>query len=721
MKYTVKTLLSTSGKYPFSTFIKVCLLVLFIPFGLYAQINLTAPLDRAVYQREKSNYADVTISGSYSIVVDKIEVQATPIGNNQGRPISWTLLHDRPTGGAFSGTLRLEGGWYKIEVRGIRGGVMVGNIGTIEHLGVGEVFIIAGQSNAQGMDYSSPVANDDRVNYVSYNNEIGNGLGDLPTPTFSRMNNANITMGLRGHGTWCWGILGDLLTQKLNVPVMFVNTGWDGTSIRNWWQSAQGIPTSSVYSNPQLPYPTLMPYANLRLSAQHYAKQYGVRAILWMQGETDNSPLNMSFGEYKNSLQSLIGKLSSDINRQVPWVIARTSYVDYRSNPTIVSAQNSVISDLPGIAFAGPETDNLPVQRIDGTHFYGAVQLNTLANAWGESLSLNFFSTANPVPVTQEPRITSTCATDNSSLNLSLPEGYLNYEWSLSVNGNTQYRGARSITVSSPGTYTGKVKDGNGNTLRTQTMVVNTTVKPAKPTIREIGSQQACADSSFTFSINGGNDIYNWYRQGVGNSLVTGTALTVNEGGDYFVRSENAFGCLSDNSDVSTLLYRPQVPTPLVEKIGPFTALASINQSGLNEKYDWRRDEQLLTTSVTNELRTTQTGLYSARANVTYVLGSNLLTCYSLYSNQLQVITEGESDIVVFPNPGARDNVFVESRDDIANAEIIVYDMYGRVVVTQTQDMRSRVKILVRNLPSGKYIVRIRGGSVDVTKQLVVL
>lgn len=721
MRYTVNTLLATSGKYPFSTFIRVCILVLFFPLGLYAQINLTAPLERAVYQREKGGSAEVTISGSYSIVIDKIEVQATPVAANQGSAIGWTTLQEKPTGGAFSGTLRLAGGWYKIEVRGIRGGVMVGNIGTIERLGVGEVFIIAGQSNAQGMNYSSPVANDDRVNYVSYNNEIGNGLGDLPAPAFSRMNNANITMGLRGHGTWCWGILGDLLTQKLNVPVMFVNTAWDGTSIRNWWQSAQGIPTGNVYSSPQLLFPALMPYANLRLSAQHYAKQYGVRAILWMQGETDNSPLNMSFGEYKNSLQSLIGKLNSDINRQVPWVIARTSYVDFRSNSTIVAAQNSVISDLPGIAFAGPETDNLPVQRIDGTHFYGDVQLNTLANAWGESLSLNFFSTANPVPVTQEPRITSTCAADNSSLNLSLPEGYLNYEWSLSVNGNTQYRGARSITVSSPGTYTGKVKDASGNTLRTQTMVISTAVKPARPTIREIGSQQACADSSFTFSINGGNDIYNWYRQGAANSLVTGTALTVNEGGSYFVRSENAFGCLSDNSDVSTLLYRPQVPTPLIEKIGPFTALASINQTGLDEKYDWRRDEQLLTTSVTNELRTTQTGLYSARANVTYVLGSNLLTCYSPYSNQLQVITEGESDIVVFPNPGARDNVFVESRDDIANAEIIVYDMHGRVVVTQTQDMKSRVKILVRNLPSGKYIVRIRGGSVDVTKQLVVL
>ena len=727
MGYSVYALLIFFKKFNFSASFRACLFIILIPAGVFAQIDVTAPLERSVFQRETNNFSDVTFSGSYSIPVDKIEIQATPVASNQGTPVTWTTLQDKPSGGAFSGTLRLAGGWYKIEVRGTKGGVAIGNIDVISRVGVGEVFVISGQSNAQGMvdhnvtTVAPPGAQDDRVNYVNYSNEIGNFTGDLPAPTFSHLNSTEDIMGLRGHGSWCWGILGDLLAQKLNVPIMFINTGWDGSSIRNWLESAQGKRTYSVYSSPQIIYPEKMPYANLQLSVKHYVKQYGMRAILWMQGETDNSPLNMSFNEYKSSLQSLISMLSTDANRRIPWVIARTSYVDGRPNPTIISAQNSVINDLPGVAYAGPQTDNLPVTRIDGTHFYGTANLTSLANAWNDVLSVNFFSTVNPASLTQEPKITSACAPNNTSVNLTLPDGFASYEWTREVNGSTQYSGDKSINVSAAGKYYGKVKDANGNTLRTQTMIISTGIKPGKPTILQSGAQQECADSSFTFSINPGNDIYNWYKQGTANSLIDGSSLTVSESGNYFVRTQNVFGCLSDNSDVASLTIRPQIPTPVINKVGPFTAEATINQTGLGEKYDWTLNQQLLTTSVTSTIRTRQNGTYSTRANVTFTLGSNLLTCYSPYSNDLEVITEGESDIVVFPNPGARDNVFVESREDIENAEIIVYDLYGRVVVSQVQDMFARVKILVKNLSTGKYIVRIKGANVDVKRQLIVL
>jgi len=41
-------------------------------------------------------------------------------------------------------------------------------------------------------------------------------------------------------------------------------------------------------------------------------------------------------------------------------------------------------------------------------------------------------------------------------------------------------------------------------------------------------------------------------------------------------------------------------------------------------------------------------------------------------------------------------------------------------VITQTQDLTSRVKILTKNLPSGKYIIRIKSADVDLTKQIMV-
>lgn len=705
-----------------------CLGLILFSFFAHAQIEITTPLERAVYQRNADGSAEVIVSGSFTVPMDEIDIRAIPVAPGQGREIAWTRLQEKPSGGVFSGPLRIQGGWYSLEVRGLKAGVQIGETKKVTRVGVGEVLIISGQSNAQGMvDHSistapPPGANEDRVNYVSYNNEIGNFITDLPPPVFKQLNSFEDVMGLRGHGSWCWGVLGDLLVQKLNVPVMFVNTGWDGTSIRNWWQSSQGQRTYSVYAAGVPPFPDQMPYANLRLSVQHYARQYGVRAVLWMQGESDNNPLNMSVDEYRNTLKALIGKLSSDVNRQISWMIARTSYYNYRSNANITAAQNAVISDLKGIAFAGPDTDNLPVQRPDGTHFFGYSNLVTLANAWSDALSTNFFSSAAPLAVTPEPAIVSVCASSNTALNLSLPAGFVSYSWQKENNGSFsdigQYQ--RTVTITSAGTYSAKVKDANGNTLRAQKMIVSASIKPATPTIAQTGTRQICTDSVYTFAVNTGSDTFNWYKLGDPVSIQEGPTLDAREPGDYFVRSQNVYGCNSDNSVASSLIVRPRLPTPVVEKTGPFTATATILQTGLNESYEWQRGETILLTSNTSSVKTDQTGEYSARTRVSYTIGTNILQCVSPFSNTLQVQTEGESDIVVFPNPASRNGVFVESRDDLDDAEIIVYDLNGREMVTQKQDMKSRVRIRVRNLSAGKYIVRIRSGDVDVRKQLVV-
>ncbi len=703
------------------------LFFLLTPAYANAQISLTAPLERSVYQRELNNSATVTISGSYALSMDKIEVHATPVAANQGTEVNWTTLQDNPTGGVFSGTLRLVGGWYKLEVRGSKKGVLIGSPAVVSKTGVGEVFIISGQSNAQGMidhGYSNalpPGASEDRVNYVADNNEDNNNTQDLAYPTFKQLNSTEEVMGPRGHGSWCWGLLGDLLVKKLNVPVMFVNTAWSGTSIINWVESSQNIPTYSVYTDHTFILPSQMPYGNLRLALQYYVKQYGARTILWMQGESDNDPMKMSAADYKANLKFVIAKLTSDVNKKIPWVIARTSYAANTVYQPIIDAQNAVINELPGIAYPGPSTDNLPASRADGTHFYGTAALTVLANAWNDALTTNFFSTVAPVSITDEPKIASVCAPNNSSVNLTLPDGYLNYTWTKEVNGGISTEGGRSINVSNPGVYYAKLRDIYGNTLRSQKITISSSVKPVTPTILQSGSQQECADSAFTFSIKSGNDQYSWYKEGNNTSISAATSISVKETGNYFINAQNVLGCTSDNSAASSLLIRPQVPTPVIAKTGPFSATATVTETGQNESFNWKRDGQILDNSANEMIKTTIKGTYAARAFQTFTLGSNLLTCYSPYSNDLEVVTDGDADFVVYPNPGARDDIYVESRDDVENAEITVYDLYGRIMITQTQDMKSRVKVHVNNLTSGKYILRIKANGINVTKQIIVL
>ena len=147
--------------------------------------------------------------------------------------------------------------------------------------------------------------------------------------------------------------------------------------------------------------------------------------------------------------------------------------------------------------------------------------------------------------------------------------------------------------------------------------------------------------------------------------------------------------------------------------------MATVAQTGMNEQYDWKRDQKILSLH-SNIIKTDTSGQYSARAKVNYTLGNNLLTCYSAFSGTQEVITDTKNDVVIFPNPGAADDLYIESRDNMRNAEITVYDMFGRAVITQTQDLTSRVKILTKNLPSGKYVIRIKSADVDLTKQIMI-
>uniref|UniRef100_UPI003594278D sialate O-acetylesterase n=1 Tax=Persicitalea sp. TaxID=3100273 RepID=UPI003594278D len=342
--------------YTLCIFLTTWLLSSFLALGAEAQIKITSPTDRAIYQRDITGQTTISISGTYSQPIDKFEVRAVAVIPGQGQNTPWSTLQDKVSGGVFQGTLRLQGGWYTIEVRGLQNGEVVGR-DVVSRMGVGEVFLISGQSNAQGLFESpGPAANDDRVNYIVYDNTV-NSLFDPPAPTFAHLE-SNVTIGPRGKTAWCWGILGDLLVRKLNVPVLFINTAWEGTSVRNWAESAEGKIARSPYG---FNYPAQMPYGNLLISTQHYVHQLGVRAILWMQGEADNYPANTSAQSYSYDMQFLINKLNSDTGKRINWVISRTSRNvngtgQSTTNQNIINGQNAVLNTNFNSTFPGPET-----------------------------------------------------------------------------------------------------------------------------------------------------------------------------------------------------------------------------------------------------------------------------------------------------------------------------------------------------------------------------
>ena len=114
-------------------------------------LAVTSPIELQVTQRNQNNQADIIIAGTIADKVDLVEAKAElPAGKTNGKAVAWTTIATRQqfADGKFSGKLTLEaGGWYTISIRA-RSGEQVSANSRVDKVGVGEVFITAGQSNS---------------------------------------------------------------------------------------------------------------------------------------------------------------------------------------------------------------------------------------------------------------------------------------------------------------------------------------------------------------------------------------------------------------------------------------------------------------------------------------------------------------------------------------------------------------------------------------------
>lgn len=125
------------------------LLFISLGHGAFAQLTVTFPATRAVFQRDNANQSTLYIGGGFSDCLDQVEARVVPRVAGQGTATGWTVIQVAPSGGQFYGTLVVSGGWYNLEVRGILGGNVTGT-STVERVGVGEVFLVGGPIQCHG-------------------------------------------------------------------------------------------------------------------------------------------------------------------------------------------------------------------------------------------------------------------------------------------------------------------------------------------------------------------------------------------------------------------------------------------------------------------------------------------------------------------------------------------------------------------------------------------
>ncbi len=681
-----------------------------------AQMFVAYPRNRQIFQRNEANQASISVLGNCSELADKVQVTFIPVKEGQGKLIDWTLLDSNPNAGIYQGKIVVTGGWYRMKVRAFLGDKLIDST-ELNRVGVGENFLIAGQSNAQGT-FRLPIeigAEDDRVNCsnfyahfpelnVSYTHfYIGNFALNYPLGTFSQMSSFS-TIGPNGLSLHYWPAVGDTLVKKYNVPVCFINTGWGGSSIRNWVEGARGVPSYNPW-NPIENYQLTFPYKSLSRSLEIFGQKMGFRAVLWHQGETD-ARLKMSQSEYYNYLVELINASRKDANQTIPWIVAQATRgggCDTTSlilSPEIRAAQKQVTETptLPQV-FEGPNTDDIEVPRNASLPYYGCVHFSpvgfpVLGSAWFNSIDAAIKKGMKHLSYRAMPTLEASCGPDNSLVIKKITGDFVRGDWT-DLDGAVSVNALKNNNVGY-GVYEAYLYDSLGREFSIPIIEFKKLKLPKPPSILANSDTLFCSNASVKLVASGGKASYLW------STGATSQDITISKTGLFKVRTFDELGCLSPESkSISTQVY-PLPANPQISTMSPFYLTTGPRVTGVS--YSWfLNGTKLPVASDVINLHVKESGLYQAKFSYKYPNGP---TCSSDFSNQITYELPAGNGLVTYPNPASQE-LNIQSKYELVGAKYVLYGLDGREILQGTIDNSIEFKLNVNGLSPAIYKLAI--------------
>jgi len=350
---------------------------------LAAELALRSPLDWQVGQRQTRDAGKLPLRGERPAGA-AIEWRVPGKPDDGALTPGWQKIFPGADENAFTAEITLPaGGWYRLEVRAVRGGEVVA-AAAVEHVGIGEVFVIAGQSNSANHGEEKQVTRTGRI--AAFDGTKWQPAND-PQP------------GASGRGGSFLPPFGDALAERCKVPVGIVATGVGATSVREWLPRGTRFPhpptlTDNVTQLPSGEWECKgIIFANFTTRLKQLGPR-GFRAVLWHQGESDanqKDPARTLPGElYRKFLEQLIHDSCREAGWEFPWFVAQVSYhtPDDPGSPDIRAAQQALWDS--GLALAGPDSDALTGELRErggkGVHFSGP-GLREHAARWVEKVA----------------------------------------------------------------------------------------------------------------------------------------------------------------------------------------------------------------------------------------------------------------------------------------------------------------------------------------------
>jgi hypothetical protein len=347
-------------------------------------LTVTAPLEYQVFQRSSRLHGAILVRGS-ALAAAHVEARVEGTSIEGQLPGRWQRLALDQANKQVSGLLPvIAGGFYRVEIKATN---IVGQptLLTIRNVGVGEVFVITGQSNS--------------TNYGEVPQTIQTGMVTSFSGTeWSLANDPQPGVQDNSRKGSFIPSFGDALYRRYHVPIGIASVGHGSTSVRQWLPADTPVHvmpamTRYIKTDPDgalVSDGTLFEGMMLRI---HQLGDHGFRALLWHQGESDShqpAEHDIDAVTYRSMMVTLIQASRKQAGWDFPWFVAQATYhtPDDPSCPPIRDAQRSLWQG--DLAIEGPDTDALtaPYRQNGGkgTHFNDA-GLKAHGLLWADKVS----------------------------------------------------------------------------------------------------------------------------------------------------------------------------------------------------------------------------------------------------------------------------------------------------------------------------------------------
>lgn len=330
-------------------------------------LTITTPVSYRVFQRDTAtDTATIEIKGTYAGTSAPIEASW-----NGG---AYTVIDSVPRGGVYAGQLQDQPvGQGALTVR------FVGEPATavtVDMIGVGDIFVVAGQSNASGYGFSlqhyTPTAG---ITATLFGND--DTWKELTDPFDSAVGQVDYSsIDTSAYGSFV-PLLATHIVMQERIPVAFIPAARSGTSIAQWQ------PGTPLYESMK----------------RRIAIAGGVvRAVLWFQGESDAKD-GTGYAAYSKQMNTMVDQLAADFpgTKVMVGQIGQTRYPTEHLE-AIRQAQTDLWSSNANV-LPGPVTKDIDLSDEGGDtlHFRSDADLAAFADRWWQQLQTQVYTKSSVV------------------------------------------------------------------------------------------------------------------------------------------------------------------------------------------------------------------------------------------------------------------------------------------------------------------------------------